>query len=318
MNNLAKSLLIFLLTLIFFFGLSLSFVFAEDQPNQSALSVAPAIIELVLKPGEVKETKISIINVTNFPLPIKGNAKAFISEDILITGTESKEMFDASSWFLLEPSDFILQPRETKEVKVVVITPVGAEPGGHYATIYFQPLLPVEVLSPQTTYLTARVGVLTFLIVKGDINEKASLGDLQTASFRQFGPVEFKIPFKNEGNIHLTPSGEILIKNFRGREVTKLTFSPKIILPQSSKEIETIWDKRFLLGKFTAQAKIVYGSEYKRLERTINFWVIPWLPILMIITLLTLLLTFFILVRRRFILAIKVLLGKAEIGESKK
>jgi len=318
MNNLTKSLLISFLALSFFFGLSLSFVFAEDQPSQSALSVAPAIIELVLKPGEVKGTKISITNVTNFPLPIKGTVKAFIREDILTTGPESKEMFDASSWFLVEPSDFILQPREIKEIKVVVITPVGAEPGGHYATIYFQPLLPVEVLSPQTTYLTVRVGVLAFLIVKGDINEKASLGDLQTAGFRQFGPIEFKIPFKNEGNIHLTPSGEILIKDFRGRELAKLTFSPKIVLPQSSKEIETRWDKRFLLGKFTTQANVVYGSEYKRLEKTINFWVIPWLPILIGVFLLTMFLVFFILVRRRFILAIKVLLGKAEISESKK
>ena len=305
------------LSFIFYF-LSFILVYAQEQPTQSALSVAPAIIELVLKPGEVKETKISITNVTNFPLPIKGAVKAFIMEDILITGTESKEMFDASSWFLLEPSDFILQPRETKEVEVMVITPVGAEPGGHYATIYFQPLLPVEVLSPQTTYLTVRVGVLAFLIVKGDINEKASLGDLQTAGFRQFGPVEFKIPFKNEGNIHLTPSGEILIKDFRGRELVKLTFSPKIILPQTSKEIETTWDKRFLLGKFTAQAKIVYGSEYKRLEKTINFWVIPWLPILIGVFLLTMFLVFFILVRRRVFLAIKVLLGKAEVWELKK
>ncbi|MCJ7829497.1 hypothetical protein MUP50_00185, partial [Patescibacteria group bacterium] len=174
--KMVKQLTIGLLIVAFLFYLVLTPVLAQETPNQSALGIAPAIIELVLDPGKRKETKVSVFNITNFPLPIKGHVKSFLPEN----SSDSSEIFDASSWFKLEPSDFILQPRENKEIKIIVKPPLKAEPGGHYATIYFQPLLPVEVLSPQTAYLTARIGVLAFLIVKGEITEEASLDGIQT------------------------------------------------------------------------------------------------------------------------------------------
>lgn len=292
-------------------------VFAQEQSRQSALGVSPAIIEIVLDPGKKKETKVSVFNVTNFPLPIKGSVKSFVPKEEI--AEEAEEIFDASAWIKINPADFILQPREKKEVKITIIPPQEAEPGGHYATVYFQPLVPVEVLSPQTAYLTARVGVLVFLIVKGEIVEKAWLGDLQTVKFRQFGPIEFTALFRNEGNIHLLPSGEIKIFDFRGREVETLKISPVTILPKATKELVVKWPKKYLFGKFTTQAKILYGSEHKKLESDpIEFWVVPWIPILFSIGALTFFTIFLILVRGRLILAFKVLIGKAEVWELKK
>jgi hypothetical protein len=293
--------------------------FAEESTPQSALGVAPAIIEVVLEPGKTKTTTVSVFNITNFPLPVKGSIRAFLNEDSLIgSQAAAKETFDASSWFKLEPSDFILQPREKREIKIIIVAPKKAEPGGHYATVYFQPLLPVEVLSPQTAYLTARIGVLSFLIVKGNIEEKGDFGELKMKKFQQFGPINFKVSFQNQGNIHLTPSGEIKIKNWRGREVTKINLTPKTILPQTVRELEGIWQKKYLLGKFTAQITILFGTENKKLEKEIVFWVIPWLPLLLLITPLTSLVIFFILIRKRVGAAFKVLLGKADIWELKR
>ena len=299
---------------IFFFSLFFlsSFTKAEEEkPTQSALGVSQAMLELVLDAGQGRETTVSVFNVTNFPLPIKGMVKSFArAKGEMINLGVDQQIFDASSWFQLEPADFILQPYERKEIKVMVLPPINAEPGGHYATVYFQPLLPEEVVSPQSAFLTARVGILAFLIVKGDIKEEASLGEIKTRTFHQFGPIEFKIPFQNEGNVHLTPSGEILINDFRHQEVEKLSFSPQIVLPQSSREMEANWDKKFLLGKFTAQINVSYGSEEDTLVRTMVFWVVPWLLILITIFLLTLFVLFFILIRKRFILALKILFGK--------
>ncbi|MCJ7804659.1 cytochrome c biogenesis protein ResB, partial [Patescibacteria group bacterium] len=122
-----------------------------------------------------------------------------------------------------------------------------------------------------------------------------------------------------EGNIHLMPSGEIVMSDFRGREVAKLSISPATVLPKTTKDLEVKWDKKYLLGRFTAQAKILYGSENNKLEsEPAELWIVPWVPLSFIIGLLTLFVTFFILVRRRIFLAIKVLLGKAEVWELKK
>jgi len=288
------------------------------QPRQSALGVSPAIVELVLDPGQRSETTVSVFNVTNFPLPIKGSAASFTAKEDIPPG--ARNVFDASAWIELEPADFILQPRERKEVTISLTPPEGAEPGGHYATIYFQPLIPMEVLSPQTAYLTARVGVLAFLIVRGDIVEEASLGGIQTAKFRQFGPVEFVLPFKNEGNVHLLPSGEIVIADFRGREVEKLTISPVIVLPETTRELVVPWPKKYLWGKFTARTEVRYGSGPESLAGDpVEFWVVPWLPLVILLGLLTFLIIFYILARKRMGLALKVLLGRAEVrARSKK
>ncbi len=292
--------------------------FAQEQ-NQSALGIAPAIVELVLTPGKRSQTIISVSNVTNFPLPIKGSVKSFAGfEQESMEVSMYSEIFDSSSWMKIEPTDFILQPRERKEIKIIINPPLKAEPGGHYATVYFQPLLPVEVLSPQTAYLSARIGVLTFLVVKGDIQEKASLENLPRIPFRQFGPIDFKIPLKNEGNIHLNPSGEVLIKNIWGKEVAKLNLSSKIILPHTIRDLDFKWDKRFLLGKYHAQINISYGTEHQKLTGEIDFWVIPWLSIILVFGVLTTILIFFIILRKRMGLALRVLLGKAEVWELKK
>lgn len=289
-------------------------VSAEEAPRQSALGVSPAVVEEVVGPGEEKKLKIRVFNVTNFPLPIKGSAKNFTPSEAI--SEEAKKIFDASAWLKIDPADFILQPQENKEITVTIFPPEDAEPGGHYATIYFQPLLPVEVLSPQTAYVAARVGVLAFLIVKGEITEKAALTDLTVPALQQFGPVNFKLGIKNEGNVHLLPSGQVTVWDWRGKEVAKLALTPSQVLPQTEKEFSFVWDKRYLLGRFNAQAQIGYGVPQASTSSALcEFWVVPWVPLSLVVFLLTGFGTFFILVRKRLRLAFQVLFH-GSVGES--
>ncbi|MDP2873839.1 MAG: hypothetical protein Q8N84_00900 [bacterium] len=310
-NNFRLFELIPSFSFVFFIFYILYFIFpvsAQEQP-QSALGVSPAIFELVLEPGEEKTETLRVFNVTNFPLPIKASVKNFTpKEDI---PEEAKKIFDASAWFTIEPTDFILQPKENKIITLTISPPKEAEPGGHYATIYFQPLLPVEVLSPQTAYLTARIGVLSFLVVKGEIQEKASLASWQTESFRQFGPVNFNLQLKNEGNVHLLPAGEVTIWNWQNKEVAKIPLSPSQILPQTTKNFASSWPKKYPLGKFLAQAKLSFGSEQQPIiSEKISFWIVPWLPLSIGVLLLTVTLLLLIIMRRRLKLAWSVLLGR--------
>jgi len=309
-----KKILFFCSTFFIFFAP----VQAQEQPKQSALGVSPAILELVLDPGKKSESKVTVINVTNFPLPIKAMAKNFnLNEEIL---GEEKEIFDASSWIKIEPADFILQPLENKEIKITVSTPKKAPPGGHYATVYFQPLIPVEVLSPQTTYLAAKVGILNFFIVRGEIKEKMIISNFEVLkTSRQFGPVDLKFNLINEGNVHLSPSVEASFFNSRGKKIETIKINPVTVLPKTSRALEISWPKKYLFGKYFAQVNILYGSEHQKLEsEKIIFWIVPWRYILVSIILLTTIIYFIIIVRKRFILAVKVLLGKAEVWELKR
>ena len=123
--------------------------------TESALSASPAILETVLELDKVTTTSVTIQNNTNFPLPIKGSVSAFLSTEKI--NEENKDTFNASRWFSLEPADFILQPNEVKKVEVTINPPKGAEPGGHYATIYFRPLIPQDAVSSGSTISLALV-----------------------------------------------------------------------------------------------------------------------------------------------------------------
>jgi hypothetical protein len=318
---------LFILSFIFYL---LSFIYSvpvsSQEQKQSALGISPAILELVLDPGKSTETKVTVTNVTNFPLPIKGSAQNFtVNEEI---SEEEKEIYDCSSWIKIEPSDFILQPRENKEITISINVPNKAEPGGHYATIYFQPLLPAEVLSPQTAYLTARVGILSFNIVRGNLKEKGSLIKTSVVNikklfdkiyFSQYGPIEFELEFNNEGNVHISPTGEVYIKNLRNKVIKKIPISPTTVLPKTFRKIKVVWEDKYLIGKFSASATVLYGIDHNISNgKSVDFWVIPWVAILATICFLTTIIYFFTIKRKRLVLAFKVLFGKAEAKELKK
>lgn len=283
-------------------------------PEKSALGISPAIIELILERGGTREKKISVFNVTNFPLPVKGKAESFFVVEDLEPGAE--EIFDVSSWITIEPADFILQPQEKKEIQVTINVPEEAEPGGHYAALYFQPLIPVEVLSPQTAFLTARVGTLGFFVVKGEIVEEAELEEIEVARVQQFGPVDFGIPIKNSGNVHILPSGKITVTDIFGREREAIELAPTTVLPHTSKVIEGQWEKKFLLGRFVVEAEVSYGSPGRELTAgPVVFWVVPWVFLLGGGGLLTIILFFCIMFRKRAVLAFRVLFGLADARE---
>ena len=298
-----KTLLMVLFLLGFSFGARR--VLAAENFSRSSLAVSPAIIEIALAPGEEKKIEIWVANIIDSFLPVGAKAESLIPQADLLG--EAGETFHASSWLEASPADFILDPYEQKKIEITVKIPAAAEPGGHYATVYFQPLIAASNLRSQTTYLSARVGVLVFLTVKGEVVEKVALRDFQAPFFSQFGPPSFSFFFQNQGNIHALVSGEVVVKNFWGREVERIDFRPQLVLPKTEKEIITKQGKKFLLGRFSAQADVSYGSANAKLKsEPVVFWVIPWLPLALLTTLLVLCILF----RKRLKAALKILLGK--------
>ena len=304
---------------VFFILTGFGFIFAlnkaysqeeKKETPKTALGVTPAIVELVIEPEKTSESSVTVFNVTNFPLPIKGTVKNFVPKEEI--PPNSQNIFDASAWIKIEPSDFILQPLEEKKIKISIAPPKNAEPGGHYATIYFQPLIPEEVLSYQSSHITSRIGVLTLLIVKGDINETITLGNVDYKKFTQYGPKIFTLKFKNEGNVHIAPSGKLIIKNIRGKVTERISMPNKIVLPQTVREVQVERNGRFLLpGKYKIEMALTYGSEKREIKsKPYTFWVFPWFAIFIIAAILTPTVWFMIIKRQRLKLAVQILLGR--------
>jgi len=252
---------------------------AEDAPaTKSALAVSPAIIEEVLEPGKPTPFTLQVNNITNFPLPIKTMIRNFVVQSETFEKTE-RDRLDASQWFNIEDPDFILQPNQVRTVKGVLQPPADAVPGGHYATIYFQPLIPQEALSPATAYMNSQVGVLVFLIVKGDITQKADYAQaLQVPGFVRHGPVDFTFSLQNTGNVHIMPTGTLTIYDWRNKQVAQLDVPPNIVLPDAAKQYTMAWQAKHAFGKFRAELAVTYGETTLPVA-TVTVWVVPWIKL---------------------------------------
>lgn len=276
--------------------------------TESALSASPAILESIVQLDQSNLTTVTIQNNTSFPLPIKGSVSAFLSTENIPDSAAST--FNASSWFTLEPADFILQPKEVKQIKVTIKPPPQAEPGGHYATIYFRPLIPQEVVAESSAISLARIGILAFLIVPGDIKESISAGPLFSPRFLAFGPVKFLSHLENQGSVHLLPTTKLEITNFLGKNVATLTHPTTTILPHTNKPFNYTWNIGIGFGRYSAKLTTNYGTDNPTLvSEPTYFWLIPWPLILIALTILTFSYKIFIVNRRRFVLALRVLKG---------
>ncbi|MDB5166667.1 MAG: exported protein of unknown function [Candidatus Saccharibacteria bacterium] len=283
--------------------------------RQSALAVGPAITEQVLTPGMKTTAVVRVTNTTSFPLPIKGSVKNLTPlEDLLPTA--DKATYDASSWFDLSPADFILQPNQTKDVAISISPPKKAAPGGHYATVYFQPLIPDEALSPSTAYLNARVGVLAFLIVRGKITEQARIGQVSVNRLSQHGPISLGIGITNAGNVHMLPEGQLTIRDMHGTVMSTQKIPYGLVLPQTVRKYQWNWDNKGKIGYYTAQVRFTYGADKTSLQTTtVGFWIIPWLSLGITLTAGALITWFVVKTRHRWKAVWQVLRGHDEPKE---
>lgn len=252
---------------------------SQDVASKSALAVSPAILETVLTPGEPSGFSVEVRNITDFPLPIKSFVRNLTAESHTTDlSADEQARLDASKWFNVKDPDFILQPKQSRTVTGTVQTPMSADPGGHYATIFFQPLVPAEALSPATTYINARVGILAFLVVKGDEVQKLELKKgITTDTLVQEGPINFAFSLHNSGNTHLLPHGKIAIYDMFGKHVADIDTPAGVVLPGTTREYSVAWDGPPLPGNYRVDLLITYGPDTAALPKTsVSFWVIPW------------------------------------------
>ncbi len=291
----------------------------EKSSQESALGVSPAIIESVLTPDVLAQSKIEIFNNSKFPIPIKSYARDFIvNEDLK---QEDRDRFDSSEWITINPADFILQPGEHRTIEISILPDAQAEPGGHYATIYFQPLVPESIVSSDSTFLSSRIGVLAFFIVKGDMNEKAQVNDFKLPKVSFGKDVKVNTVFENIGNVHLMVKSNIEIKDLITGEKYKVEDEPRVVLPETLKNIDFVYTPKLPIGFYKITATYNYGSHNQILIKEVGKTChVIFTTVTMIVIVLTGGFYFFIVKRAQVFLAFKVIFSKnhTEVLEKEK
>lgn len=246
------------------------------QPK-AAMEIKPILNEIAAKPGETIERDMTVTSLANIPLPIKAYSRAFVATDEQ-GGSEypdEKKADSVQNWFKLAEPDFILQPKASKVIKVKVEIPKDARPGGHYATLFYESLIPKEVLSETSFYLSSRIGALFFFVIGGDIKEQGQIKEFSTLPFWRHENIDFNVTFENNGNVHIRPRSVMTITDWRGNEVDKIEDKGNTTLPEKNRKWTITWTKKPWIGKYTAKLETKIDQDAPTQTRLVQFYVFP-------------------------------------------
>lgn len=262
-----------------------------DSHAAQGLQISPALVELNAEKGQTYTLKLKVTNVTLTKLVYNASVNDFKAKDetsspqILLNGSLPSSA-SVVNWISV-PNNFTLDTQQSLTISANVTIPNNAEPGGHYGVIQFSSHAPdVEGTG---VGLSASAGVLVLIRVAGNINESASLASFFTAtngkqtSLFESPSIGFVTRIKNEGNIHVKPTGTIVIQDAFGNLVGTVTVNDtkSNLLPDSIRRFDGEYNKGgWMFGMYTANLALGYGTTGQAITNTITFWVIPYKLIL--------------------------------------
>ena len=271
-------------TVIFSFFLILSsFQFASAQISGDGLTISPPILELETKPGETYNQIIKITNPTNnlievYPQVMNFRASGEGGEPAFYPATEEEANFSLAQWIKFNQSKVALTPEQVVEFNYSIEVPADAEAGGHYGVIFFATQPPKAEEDQSQISISSMIGSLILAKVPGTIIEKGFLESFKANRIYLKLPATFQVRISNLGNVHFKPRGDITIKGMFGGESDKIQLNQARgnVLPDSIRKFEEKWNpEKIIIGRYTADLRVVYGESEKTLSGQIVFWVLP-------------------------------------------
>ncbi len=305
------------ITLLFLFLIVNFFIFPTKSTAQipgEGLTISPPIFELTLKPGETYSKTIKITNPTEklmeiYPVVMNFKAKGEGGEPAFYSATEEEAKFSLGHWIKFSQTKIALTPEQVVEFDYQIIVPEDAEPGGHYGVVFFATEPPKLEQDITQVAIASMIGSLVLVKVPGAIVEKGFLEEFSANRFYFKPPVDFTIRIANLGNVHFKPQGEIAIKNWRGKEIDKITVNEANgnVLPDSTRKFGEQWLSENMsfwkipIGRFSTDLRIVYGESEKTLDGKLIFWIVPWWLIIVFVLIIILIIfgTRYIIKKRR-------------------
>lgn len=262
-----------------------------------ALTISPARAELTGDPGETISGTFTLTN------PLDTDQTYYTSvENFEAQGETGTPNFTASkdglpSWVKVVDM-VVLKKGERATISYSVVIPTDADSGGHFGAIFLS-TVPPSAGEGQVS-VGAKMGMLLFLKVTGEIKENGGLSDFALKNGKNVLtslPVDFIYKFKNEGNDRVKPEGELVIKNTFGMETSRMDINKTKgdnVLPASTRRFEVRYGdtdapaisapffdhvkfqkSNFALGMYKANLNLSFGNTGKA-SSSLTFYIFPW------------------------------------------
>jgi len=280
-------------------------LYAQSAPQ--GLMISPTNIELVTNPGDTVTKSITLFNNSKFDVDIVPETRNFTAqgEEGNVTLTSEETGYSLASWITVLPLKATIKAGKSEDFTFTMKVPANAEPGGHFGSVVLSTVPPPKgTLRQSGAYVLQQLGALILVKTPGVIKEFADLESFTTnKNFYISGPVQFTTRVKNSSNVHIRPLGTISIKDMFGNK-TVLPAGGLNVLPGAIRRIPTIWNNKFLIGRYTADLSMFYGDSNKNLTSTIIFYAFPLNYAIIAIIILAIIIVF----RKRLIKAFRIII----------
>jgi hypothetical protein len=297
--------------------LAWTFIFSGSA---SALTISPPVRELMGDPGGTVSGIVKLYNETDRDITVYPSTAIFKAKpsengepdfpDLEKNNNES----DLASWIKIPQGPMTIRSLDWQTIVFEINVPKDAEPGGHYAAIFFSPQNPADTSSDAVS-VNYKTGSLLLLSISGNVKEGGALKEFASdKTFYDHIPASFAVRVENTGNMHFKPEGTVAVTNVFGSNVADLKIvkaeAGGNVLPKSTRKYEVVWGEtdaqklpkgfwgkvryefnNFYLGRYTALASVkIPGSDSGNAK--VSIWIIPWQ--LVIVAVILLLVLFFI------------------------
>lgn len=246
--------------------------------------VGPGRAELVVSPGETIVQEITVTNRISenrtFKLDVDDITGSADGSSAVALTDGARGPYSLRDYISFPENSFTLGLGERARIPVTIKIPADAEPGGLYGSVLISTeRSTLEGGEASRSPIIARIGSLFFVTIRGEVERSGSVKGISTVDGKWWyeeGPVNLSILYENTGSVHVNPYGEINITNMFGEQVGFVELEPWFVLPKSLRSRDVLWDREFLLGRYTVTAKINRGYDDVVDEVTTTFWVLPW------------------------------------------
>jgi hypothetical protein len=299
-----------------------------------SLEVTPSPIIVSVKPGESKTVDLKIRNNGTQDEILKIEPRSFTIESQtgqvkLGTGAPA----EVKDWVHFAESPFSVAKAQVYTQRITFDVPANAGFSYSFAVVISRDK---PVRNDRGQAVLGSVADFTLLSIdRPGAARKITIDKFAvTKRLYEYLPATFETTISNKGNTFVQPSGNIYVSRKHGASpITVLPLNPTAgyILPGSSRSLSVDWkdgfpvfvdDKpaanakaakklewnfahlqQFRFGKYTAQAVAIYNDGNRQVPVTaeVNFWVIPWKVLLILIAVVLILgIGIWTIVRRSF------------------
>lgn len=286
-------------------------LFAKANANELGLRVSPSLLQIKLQPPAETKSPITIENLSGKTVELNvhflmfkesddenGKIEYLPQEDQLANGTSiNLSDLNPNQSFLngkvqllvddLATNHLVLAPKQKKDLILQIVIPKNEPSSDYYFSVIFITTPSDQILKDlpvqnSVTQVNTGIAMNTLLSISPENKPKWEIEQFTTPNFSEKGPIQFTIKIYNNASNYISPKGKIVIRNLFGQIVDTINIGSFNALADSSRTLvdsgnnpRTIWNKKHLLGFYSAQLKLKLPENNQTITKTIYFTVLP-------------------------------------------